>query len=252
MDFTDKAVVITGGAGVIGLATARAFLARGARIMLVDADEERLRSALSGLGTSRVNSCVADVTKPEDVKRYAEASRAALGKVDVFFNNAGIEGPVDNLVDYDDAAFDRVMEVNVRGVFLGCKYVAPHMPAGGSIIITSSTAGLHGSPLAVGYATSKWAVRGIARTAAMDLALRGIRCNTVHPGMVEGDMMRRLEIAYDRGGTEGSLRQALIERTPLGRYIEPSEVTNVVLFLASDYAAGITGAEYVVDAGFMA
>lgn len=251
MDFQDKVVLITGGAGIIGLETAKAFLGRGARVMLVDAEEARLKSAADSLNSDRVAFVVADVTKADDVRRYGEQTREAFGKIDVFFNNAGIEGPVANIVDYDDDAFDKVMAVNVRGVFLGCKYVAPWMTDGGSVIITSSVAGMRGSPDAVGYTTSKWAVIGVMKSAALDLAARGIRCNTVHPGMVESEMLRRLEIAYDKSAADGDLRKALVERTPLKRYIKPVEVTNVVLFLASDMSVGITGAQYVVDAGFM-
>lgn len=251
MRFENKNVVITGGPGNIGLPTAKAFLQEGANVVLVDNSGDRLRAAATELASDRVVTSLADVRKSEDVVRYAEEAVKAFGKIDIFFNNAGIEGPVKPLTEFPDDEFDRVMDINVRGVYLGCKYVAPHMRDNGSIIITSSVAGMRGSPNLVAYTTSKWAVVGIMKSAAIDLAERGIRCNTIHPGMVESDMLRRIEVAAD-GAATGATREALIARTPLKRYVAPSEISDMVLFLASDAAKAVTGSQFVVDAGFMA
>ena len=251
MRFQKKHVLITGGPGNIGLPTAKAFLAEGARVFLIDNNEQRLDEAVRELGFTNVATAVADVRKASDVVRYAEEAVKTFGKIDIFFNNAGIEGPVKPLTEFPDDGFDLVMDINVRGVYLGCKYVAPHMNDGGSITITSSVAGLRGSPNLVAYTTSKWAVIGIMKSAAIDLASRGIRCNTVHPGMVDSEMLKRIEVAAD-GTNVGATREALIARTPLGRYIAPSEISDMVLFLASDAARAITGSQFVVDGGFMA
>ena len=250
MRFRNKNVLITGGPGNIGLPTAEAFLAEGANVVFVDNNRKKLEATAAALNSPRVAISVADVRKAEEVIRYAHEAVQAFGKIDVFFNNAGIEGPVKPLTEFPDEGFDLVMDINVRGVYLGCKYVAPRMNDHGSIIITSSVAGMRGSPNLVAYTTSKWAVVGIMRSAAIDLAARGIRCNTVHPGMVESEMLRRIEVAAD-GESAGATREALISRTPLKRYITPSEVSDMVLFLASDAAKAITGGQFVVDAGFM-
>lgn len=244
-----KTTVITGGAGSIGKTTAKLFLDEGAKVVLVDLKEDALQKAAAELGGGKnVLTCAADVTKSADVQNYVAKSVAAFGKIDVFFNNAGIEGVVKPIVDYPDEKFDQVMAVNVRGVWLGCKYALPQMNDGGSIILTSSVAGINGSPDVSAYITSKHAVVGIMRALAVEAAPRRIRVNSVHPSPVDNRMMRSLEEGFAPG--QAAAAKAELEKTiPLGRYAEPDEIGRLVLFLASDDSRFITGTTQVIDGG---
>lgn len=244
----NKVALITGGAGSIGQTTAKLFLEEGAKVVLVDLDEAALKQAVAGLGSDKVDYVVANVTQAADVERYAQAAVKKFGKIDVFFNNAGIEGVVKPITEFPEDVFDKVMAVNVKGVFLGCKYVLPQMNDGGSMIITSSVAGLHGSANFVAYVTSKHATLGIMKTAALEAAPRKIRVNTVHPSPVDNRMMRSIEEGYAPGaGTEA--KKGLESGIPLGRYAAPLEISKLVLFLGSDDSQFITGAQYVIDGG---
>ena len=140
----NKVAIITGGAGSIGKITAKLFLEEGAKVMLVDLIEDDLKTMVDEFNDSRLRYCVADVSMAEHIQRYVNEAVAAFGKIDIFFNNAGIEGVVKPIVDYPDDVFDKIIGVNVRGVWLGNKYVLPQMNDGGSIIITSSVAGIVG------------------------------------------------------------------------------------------------------------
>ncbi|MGX5817238.1 SDR family NAD(P)-dependent oxidoreductase [Chitinophaga lutea] len=243
----NKVAVITGGAGSIGQTTAKLFIDEGAKVMLVDLDESALKKAVEGLGPNAAY-VAADVTKAEDVQRYATEAVKKFGKIDVFFNNAGIEGVVKPITEFPEDVFDKVMAVNVRGVFLGCKYMLPQMKDGASMIITASVAALGGSPDFVAYVTSKHASVGIMRTAALEAAPRGIRVNTIHPSPVNNRMMRSIEEGYTPGkGAE--MQKAFAAGIPLGRYAEPLEIAKLVLFLGSDDSQFITGAQYVIDGG---
>ncbi|MCS4435882.1 SDR family NAD(P)-dependent oxidoreductase [Aquiflexum gelatinilyticum] len=244
----NKVAIITGGAGSIGMTTAKLFLEEGAKVLLVDLEEEPLKKAVKELGGKAVLYCVADVTKAADVQRYVETAVKAFGKIDVFFNNAGIEGTVKPIVDYPEEMFDKVIAVNVRGVWLGNKYVLPHMNDGGSIIITSSVAGLLGSPNVSAYIISKHAGVGIMRATSVEAAPRKIRVNSVHPSPVDNRMMRSLEEGFSPG--QGSAVKKQLELTiPLGRYAKPIEIAKLVLFLASDDSQFITGTTQVIDGG---
>ena len=212
----NKVALITGGAGSIGKITARLFLDEGAKVVLVDLKDDALQKAAEELGSENVLTCAADVTRSEDVKNYVARAVEGFGKIDVFFNNAGIEGVVKPIVDYPDETFDQVMAVNVRGVWLGCKYVLPEMNDGGSIIITSSVSGLIASPDLSAYITSKHAVVGIMRAVAFEAAPRGIRVNTVPPSPVDNRMMRSLEEGFSPGQAEEA-KKNLEEMIPLRR-----------------------------------
>lgn len=243
-----KVAVITGGAGSIGKATAKLFLEEGAKVLLVDLKEDALKEAVDELRGNDVKYCVADVSKSTDVQRYADKAVEGFGKIDIFFNNAGIEGVVKPMVDYPEEMFDKVIAVNVRGVWLGNKYVLPQMNDGGSIIISSSVSGLLGSPNVSAYITSKHACVGIMRATAVEAAPRKIRVNSVHPSPVDNRMMRSLEEGFSPGQGEAAKEQ--LEATiPLGRYAEAIEIANLVLFLASDDSQFITGTTQVIDGG---
>jgi NAD(P)-dependent dehydrogenase (short-subunit alcohol dehydrogenase family) len=244
-----KRVVITGGAGNIGVAAAALFAGEGAQVLLVDRSEPLLQEAVAAIGSPAVDWVVADVTEPAQVEQYVEQAVARLGGVDVFLANAAIEGAIKPIVDYPVDLFDQVMAVNVRGVWLGLKYVIPVMGQhGGSIIITSSIAGVKGSLNLSGYVASKHAVIGIMRTAALECAPLGIRVNTVNPGPTETRMMRAIDEQRFAGAPEQG-RERSLQRIPLRRYGTPEDVARLMLFLASDESRNCTGGVYMTDGG---
>lgn len=247
----DKVAVITGAANGIGLETARLFLAEGAKVVAVDLNDEALAQAAETLdGGDRLLTVATDVSTVEGARKYVQAALDTYGAIDVFFNNAGIEGRVAPITEQAIEDFDRVMAVNVRGVFLGLKHVIAAMAkqGHGSIINMSSIAGLKGSPNVSPYITSKHAVVGLTRATAVEAAPMGIRVNSVHPCPINTRMMRSLEEGFNPG--HGAEVMAGLEATiPLGRYGESADVANVVLFLASDESAFVTGAQYTIDGG---
>jgi NAD(P)-dependent dehydrogenase (short-subunit alcohol dehydrogenase family) len=252
----EKIAVITGGAGGIGQAAARRFTEEGARVVLVDREEAALQSVVQSLGEDVSSYAVADVTQPEQVQSYVNEAVQRWGGIDIFLANAGIEGIVSPIPDYPVDMFEQVMAVNVTGVWLGLKYVIPAMRerGGGSIVITSSTAGIGGTAGMSAYTTSKHAVIGMMRTAALECAPMGIRVNTVNPAPIETRMMRSLEemrvaAADDSEVTVERTKQAYSARIPLQRYGDPEEVAKLMLFLASDESSYCTGGVYMVDGG---
>lgn len=244
----NKVAIITGGSGDIGKATAKLFLAEGAKVMLIGRKEDKLKSAIKELNTKNVLYCVADVTKVEETKKYTEETLTEFGSIDIFFNNAGIEGPVRPIKEYPETDFDKVIAVNVKGVWLGCKYVIPKMNDGGSVLITSSVAGLKGFSGLGAYVASKHAVVGIMRVAAIEFANRGIRVNTIHPGPVNNRMMRSIEESISPGHAK-DVQKEFETDILFKRYAESEEIAQLALFLASDASNYITGAMQVIDGG---
>ena len=243
----NKTALITGGAGSIGLVTAKKFIEQGARVVLVDLNEDALKNAVASLEGKQASYIVADVSQSSQVDHYAKVAAERLGKIDIFFNNAGIEGVVKPITEYPEDVFDKVIAVNVKGVFMGCKYVLPLMSDGGSLIITSSVAGLQGSAGTSAYNTSKHAVIGVMRSVALEAAPRKIRVNSVNPSPVDNRMMRSLEAGFN---PDSAAAKAEMEKViPLGRYAEPAEIGDLVLFLASDESKYITGTTQVIDGG---
>lgn len=246
-----KTAIITGGSGGIGRETAALFLREGARVAIVDVDPAALDEAASALGRNgEVLALRADVTREADVAGYVQAAVGRFGRLDVFFNNAGVEGRVAPLVDQRMEDFDRVIAVNVRGTFLGLKYVLPHMIAArsGSVINMSSVAGLDGSAGVAPYITSKHAVVGMTKAAALEVAAADVRVNSVHPSPVNTRMMRSLESGFDPAHAEQA-KHEIEQSIPLGRYGEPQDIANIVLFLASDESRFVTGAQFRIDGG---
>ena len=244
----NKVAIITGGAGSIGKITAKLFLEEGAKVVLVDLSKVELEKAVEELHSEHVKYVVADVSKSKDVAHYVDETVKLFGKIDVFFNNAGIEDVVKPIIDYPEEVFDRVISVNVKGIWLGNKFTLPKMKEGGSIIITSSVAGLFGFANLSAYVTSKHAVVGIMRTTAIEAAPRKIRVNTVHPSPVNNRMMRSIEEGASAGHGE-EVKKQFEASIPLGRYAEPIEIAQLVLFLASDESQFITGTTQVIDGG---
>jgi NAD(P)-dependent dehydrogenase (short-subunit alcohol dehydrogenase family) len=244
----DKVALVTGGAGSIGLATARAFAAEGAKVMLVDLDESDLERAADGLDDDRVAWWAADVTKTDQVADAVTATVDRFGRLDVAFANAGVFGVVAPVTEYPVDVFEHVMAVNVLGSFLVAKHALRAMAPGGSLIINSSVVGVTSEQAISAYATSKHAVVGLMRTAAKEVASRGIRVNSLHPGPTDNEFQHTIEIEAVGASREESAR-AFEQMIPLGRHADPDEVAQAVVFLASDESRFMTGATLVVDGG---
>ena len=251
-----KVAVITGATGGIGRAASQLFADEGAKVALVDLDEAALQEVVQSIGEDKASYTVADVTQPDQTQAYIDAAVNRWGGIDVLLANAGIEGALSPIPEYPIEVFDRVMAVNVRGVWLGIKYVVPVMRerGGGSIVITSSTAGISGTPEMSAYNTSKHAVIGLMRVASAEGAPYGIRVNTVNPSPIETRMMRSIEemrvaAMDDSAVTVEVAKQSFADRIPLQRYGDPREVAHMMLFLASDDSSFCTGGVYMVDGG---
>ncbi|QQS10997.1 MAG: glucose 1-dehydrogenase [Rhodospirillales bacterium] len=253
MDFKDKVALVTGGGNGIGRASSLGFASRGAKVVVVDRDRTG-GEATAGIVRQNGGEALfveADVTDAAATRAYVKAAIDAYGRIDCFHNNAGIEGKVAPVAECDEAMFDQIIAINVRGVFLGMKYVLQHMLArggGGAIVNTASIAGLIGSPGMPAYVASKHAVIGLTKTASGEVARQGIRVNAVCPGPIDTRMIHSLEAQLDPGQPD-KVSARYQSSIPLGRYGTSEEVANVVLFLCSDLAANITGAQYVVDGG---
>lgn len=246
-----KVALVTGAGGAIGAATALLMLARGASVIAVDRAGTSLAELERGAGGGASLHLVhADVTSEAAVAGYVTQALNAFGRIDVFFNNAGVEGQVAPIPDYPLADFQHVLQVNIVGVFLGMKHVIPAMAArgGGSIINTSSVAGLMGSAGLSAYVASKHAVIGLTRTAAIECGPKNIRVNSVNPGPIESRMMRSIEGMASPGAAK-AVHDQFAERIPLGRYGSCDEVASMVAYLASDEAKYLTGGVFVVDGG---
>ena len=250
--FAGKVAIVTGAAGGIGSATCRRLAREGARIVAVDLhrqDLEPVLAAVAELGSEAL-PVAADVSVAADVVRYVDEGVRRFGGIDLVVNNAGIEGVVRPLEDYPEDVFDRVLAVNVRGVFLGLKYAHPALKArgGGAIVNLASVAGITGNALISAYAASKHAVVGLTRSAATSYPAAGIRVNAVLPAPIETRMMRSLEEGFLPGQPAG-VKQMMTSQIPLGRYGEPAEVADVIAFLLSDDARYVNGSLYTVDGG---
>ena len=252
MDFTGKVALITGGGNGIGRAACVGFAQRGAKVVVVDRDGTAAE-ATAGIIRQKGGEAIAvtaDVTKSDDVKAYVKATLDKFGRIDCFFNNAGIEGKLAPTAEYDEAMFDAVIGVNVKGVFLGLRHVLPEMirQGSGAVVNTASVAGLVGSPGMPAYVASKHAVIGLTKVAAGDVGRQGIRVNAVCPGPVDTRMIHALEKQIDPANPDavGARYQAAL---PSGRYTTAEEIANMVLFLCSDLASNTTGGQFVVDGG---
>jgi NAD(P)-dependent dehydrogenase (short-subunit alcohol dehydrogenase family) len=246
-----KIALVTGAAGVIGTATMRLLADRGARIVAVDRQEGPLKDAIRTLPASAdALAIAADVTQEDEVADYDRAAVAKFGTIDVFYNNAGIEGEIRPITDYPLESFRRVLDVNVVGVFLGMKHVLPVMlkTNSGSIINTASIAGLIGSPAIAVYSASKHAVIGLTKSVAQECSGTGVRVNCVCPGLIDSRMLSAI-IDGRNPGNAPTPTERIVDRIPARRLGQASEVASIVAFLASDEASYVSGSAYTVDGG---
>ncbi|QMW23526.1 SDR family NAD(P)-dependent oxidoreductase [Sandaracinobacteroides saxicola] len=247
-----KSAIITGATGGIGSATAETFAREGAKLLLVGRDAGRLEALAARLPGEHA-TFVGRVAEEADVEGYVAAARARFGRIDVLFANAGDEGAVKPLSALTVAEWDHVQAVNVRGPWLAIKHAAPLMAeaGGGSIVLTSSVAGLIGFPGLAAYAASKHAMVGLTKVAALEFGPAKVRVNAVCPAPIDNAMMASVERQVAPDSPEAA-HAMFATMNALKRYGTNQEVANIVLFLASDEAEFCTGTAYPVDGGFLA
>jgi NAD(P)-dependent dehydrogenase (short-subunit alcohol dehydrogenase family) len=243
-----KVVLITGGESGIGLATARLFVAEGARLQLVGLDQAKLSAAAQELGDDNALAVAADVADEQAVAGAIAQGVERYGRFDVVISNAGITGEVTPIVDYPSDAFARTLAVHVLGAFHVLKHAIPHVVDGGSIVITSSVVGLIGAPGASGYIAAKHAQVGLMRAAAKELAERRIRVNTIHPGPTSTPFQDSIETRAT-GLPRDEAAKAFDAMIPLGRHTTVEEIAHGMLYLASDESAMVTSHTLSIDGG---
>jgi NAD(P)-dependent dehydrogenase (short-subunit alcohol dehydrogenase family) len=237
--------------GKVAVVTMLRLAERGARIVAVDRRPDELKAAIRDLPASaEAQAVAADVTSEDEVRAYVRTTIDRFGTIDVFYNNAGIEGEIAPITRYPLEAFRRVLEVNVVGVFLGLKHVLPVMLGQnkGSIINTASIAGLIGSPDIAVYSASKHAVIGLTKSAALECSATAVRVNCVCPGLIDSRMLSSI-ISGRHPGHPPPPNDKVVERIPARRLGQAAEVASIVAFLASDEASYVSGSAYTVDGG---
>ncbi|HEY1505671.1 MAG TPA: SDR family oxidoreductase [Stellaceae bacterium] len=246
-----KICIVTGGAGSLGLASAKLLHKEGAAVMLVDLDDTSLKKAAAEIGGDRVAYIAGDVSQAAQVQKYIDATLAKWQRIDVIFSNAGNHGAHKPIAEFPEDNFDAVWAVHVKGAFLAAKYGLPKMSDGGSFIITSSVVGVRGMPGGYAYITAKHAQVGLMRCLAKEVGRRGIRVNTLHPGPIDNQF--QLDVENDLSKVIGrNATQMLNELVPLGRHVDAAEVARSVLYLASDLSIYTNGTTLMVDGGMTA
>lgn len=250
-----KTMIVTGAAGAIGFATAEILAREGARVMLVDIAADRLEQCTEALRSAGHDAVgyVADCADEAAVEGYVHAAMGSFGRIDGFFNNAGIEGGLAPTHEYDIAEFDKIIRVNLRSMFLGLRFVIPHMVAAGrgAVVNTASIGSERGLAGACAYNAAKHGVVGLTRTAASEVAQKGVRVNCVEPGVIETPLLvGMLEQMFD-GDVQAGMDK-LGQVATLNRVGQPREVGDVVSFLLSDEASYVNGARWEIDGGALA
>lgn len=243
--FTGKVAFVTGAASGIGRATAAAFAAEGARVAILDRTEDSLRQTAEAIRAAggEVLSIAGDVSKPDEVEAAIARVVETFGRLDIAFNNAGVENKAASVADIELEEWDRILDINLRGTFVCMKHELAQMVRQGSgvVVNTSSGAGIRGVTGGAAYAASKHAIIGLTKSAALDYAKSGIRVNAILPGNIETPMMDRF--------TGGDLQKA-IDLEPVGRLGKPEEIADAVLWMSADLGAFVTGAAISVDGGW--
>lgn len=256
-DFTGKVAVVTGGASGIGQAAAIGFAQGGAKVVIVDRDTGGGNATIDMIrndgGDALFVEC--DVTRSADTARYVETALENFGAIDCFYNNAGIDGKYGPTSDSDEDEFDHVINVNLKGVYLGLRHVLPVMlrQKRGAVVNTASIGGLIGVPGMSAYIASKHAVIGLTQSCAGEVAHAGVRVNAVCPGLIDTPMFR-LAMSRKRSSDsdDNQKTSGVTVNTPMGRVGTPTEMANVALFLCSDLSSYVTGSHYVADGGRLA
>lgn len=253
MRFKNKVAIVTGGAGGMGRATALAFAREGASVMAGDVDVAlgaKLEEAAHDL-PGRVMFCHCDVAREADVADLVAATEKTFGRLDTIFNNAGIEQPVTPSTEVTEELFDRVIGINLKGVFFGCKHAIPALlrAGGGTIVNNSSVSAFANVAGNISYAASKGAVMSMTRVLAMEFATRNIRVNAINPGVIDTAMNQRNK---GRAANPSEVEERWRAITPLGRMGTGEEIAQAVLYLASDQSSFTTGIGLVIDGGRIA
>lgn len=251
-----KIAIVTGAGSGLGEAISVLFAKNGATVVLADLDvkgaERVLRQIEQGGGKGRVVKT--DVSKPDEAKTLVDVAVKEFGRLDIAVNNAGIGGPTVPVGEYPIEGWDKIIAINLSGVFYGMRHQIPAMLAagGGAIVNMASIAGKVGLANAGGYTAAKHGVIGLTETAAVEYATRGIRVNAVGPGFIKTPLIGKRAVLDSSGDSAGDEMQALAALHPMNRLGEASEVAELVLFLASDRASFVTGSYYNVDGGYLA
>ncbi|WP_431122721.1 SDR family oxidoreductase [Flagellimonas flava] len=241
----NKIALITGGSSGIGLATAQKFVEQGAHVIIVGRNEEALNTAVSQLGEQSYG-IRADISNLSDLDNLYNEVKTKYQKLDILFVNAGVAGfsPIDGT---DEAKYDHLFDINVKGAYFTIQKALPLIPEGGSIVLTTSVINGKGLPGTSAYSATKAAVRSFARTLATELAPRGIRINAVSPGHTATPIVTKIEMDED---AMKAMENEVKLKTPLGRMGQPEEIASVATFLASPESSFVTGAEFPADGGY--
>ncbi|TPW27736.1 glucose 1-dehydrogenase [Pararhizobium mangrovi] len=240
-----KVAVITGGSSGIGAASARLFYKEGARVAVFARGEAELQRVVADFGENGL-AIAGDVSRMADLDRLFNAVHDRFGRIDVLFANAGMNNPVDTVVDMSEEGYDRTFAVNAKGVYFTVQKAVPHLKDPASIILTSSVGHTKGWPGNTVYAATKAAIRAFARGMSGELVDRGVRVNVLSPGPTETDVFSPDDIPQEK---LGEMKQGVIASLPVGRIAEPDEIARAALFLASDDSSFMLGSELAVDGG---
>lgn len=250
----DKVIIITGAATGLGFATAKECARQQAKLTLVDNNEENLKKAVEKIkeecGETEIKSIIGDVSKEEDVKKYVKETKETYGRIDGLYNNAGIEGKQDSIVDYDLEVFKKVIDINLMGVFYGIRHVLPVMQEQqyGRIVNVASVGGIRGVMNQMPYVASKHAVAGMTKNAALEFAKEGICTNAIAPGAILTPMVEQSFKQVNPDNPEEA-EEEYAQNNPTKRLGTPEEVANVVVFLLSEKCGYVNGQIIAIDGG---